>query len=77
MWGPVRILDSTYAGGLRILNTENGGDGGDAHSGDAFAIGPGASAYSGPGGNASGGSVGVTRERYEEPGERGKHLVFV
>ncbi|KAH9049475.1 hypothetical protein EDB84DRAFT_1038954 [Lactarius hengduanensis] len=36
----------------------NGGNGGDASSGSAFAHGPGAKAYTGPGGNASGGDVG-------------------
>ena len=43
----------------------NGGDGGDASSGSAFAYGKGAKTYSGPGGDASGGSV--TDERYEKP----------
>ncbi|KAH8998746.1 hypothetical protein EDB86DRAFT_759625 [Lactarius hatsudake] len=36
----------------------NGGNGGDASSGSAFAHGPGAKAYTGPGGNAAGGDVG-------------------
>jgi hypothetical protein len=36
----------------------NGGDGGDASSGLAYAHGPGAKAYSGAGGNAAGGDVG-------------------
>jgi hypothetical protein len=36
----------------------NGGDGGDGSSGSAYAFGPGAKAYSGPGGNAAGGDVG-------------------
>jgi hypothetical protein len=35
----------------------NGGDGGDASSGDADADGPNAKAYSGAGGNAAGGDV--------------------
>ncbi|KAH9075832.1 hypothetical protein EDB83DRAFT_2515511 [Lactarius deliciosus] len=37
---------------------ETGGNGGDASSGSAFAHGPGAKAYTGPGGNAAGGDVG-------------------
>ena len=44
----------------------NGGDGGDASSGSAFAYGKSAKAYSGPGGNASGGSV--KDERNKRPG---------
>jgi hypothetical protein len=42
----------------------NGGNGGDASSGDAIAYGKGAKAYSGPGGDASGGSVGGRRPGY-------------
>jgi hypothetical protein len=49
----------------------NGGDGGDASSGDAFAYGEGAKAYTGPGGDASGGSV--EDEKYEGPGYGHKH----
>jgi hypothetical protein len=44
----------------------NGGDGGDASSGTAFAYGKGAKASSGSGGDASGGSV--KDEKYEKPG---------
>lgn len=53
---------------LRLTNIcpGNGGDGGDASSGSAFAYGKGAKAYSGPGGNASGGSV--KDEKYKNPG---------
>lgn len=40
-----------------LCNQGNGGDGGDASSGSAYAYGPGAKAYSGPGGNAAGGDV--------------------
>lgn len=49
-----------WVGRLRLNSLlDNGGDGGDASSGDAFAYSKGAKAkaYSGPGGNASGGSV--------------------
>ena len=38
-------------------NQGNGGNGGDASSGFAYANGPGAKAYSGAGGNASGGDI--------------------
>jgi hypothetical protein len=62
------------SGEMGSWSTGNGGDGGDAHSGDAFAFGPGASAYSGPGGDASGGSVDVTDGRYDKHWKRGKHL---
>lgn len=44
-------------GGLVDVWSGNGGDGGDASSGDAHAYGQRASAYSGPGGHAAGGSV--------------------
>lgn len=44
----------------------NGGDGGDASSGPAFAYGKDAKASSGHGGDASGGSV--KDEKYEKPG---------
>ena len=53
---------------------ENGGDGGYAQSGNAFAAGYGASAYSGPGGDASGGSV--TRGRHGKVGRRGIQSVL-
>ncbi|KAI0307604.1 hypothetical protein B0F90DRAFT_1813053 [Multifurca ochricompacta] len=39
------------------VGSGNGGDGGDAQSGSAYAHGPGAKAYSGAGGNAGGGDV--------------------
>jgi hypothetical protein len=49
----------------RLINLSgNGGDGGDASSGDAIAYGKGAKAYSGPGGDASGGSVGDRKPGY-------------
>jgi hypothetical protein len=49
----------------RLTNLSgNGGNGGDASSGDAIAYGKGAKAYSGPGGNASGGSVGDRKPGY-------------
>ncbi|KAN0121591.1 hypothetical protein V8E52_003487 [Russula decolorans] len=54
--------------GLVDAFSENGGDGGYAQSGNAFAAGYGASAYSGPGGDASGGSV--TRGRHGKVGRR-------
>ncbi|KAF8480975.1 hypothetical protein DFH94DRAFT_828471 [Russula ochroleuca] len=54
--------------GLVNVWSGNGGDGGNAQSGNAFASGYGASAHSGPGGDASGGSV--TDDRYEKVGRR-------
>lgn len=66
-------LINLFSGAYRTLGrsiapdrlSDNGGDGGDASSGDAFAFGEGAKAkaYSGPGGNASGGSI-----KDEKPG---------
>ncbi|KAI0005502.1 hypothetical protein BJV74DRAFT_880748 [Russula compacta] len=55
-------------GGDGLINffSSNGGDGGDASSGPAFAYGKDAKASSGHGGNASGGSV--KDEKYEKPG---------
>lgn len=54
----MRIVHSVSRLHLNSLSG-NGGDGGDASSGDAFAYSDGAEAkaYSGPGGDASGGSV--------------------
>ena len=42
-------------GTLKLQHAGNGGDGGDASSGDAHAYSPRVSAYSGPGGHAAGG----------------------
>ena len=64
-------------GRLCLINLSgNGGDGGDASSGDAFAFGKGAKAYSGPGGDASGGSVKDEKPEYGH-GHRSGGLVNV
>jgi hypothetical protein len=52
----------------------NGGDGGDASSGSAFAYGKGAKASSGPGGDASGGSV--KSEKYYAKSSHGYRYKF-
>jgi hypothetical protein len=58
-FGPVGLTFlCTFLIQTEISNTGNGGNGGKATSGSAFAHGPGAKAYSGPGGNAAGGDVG-------------------
>ena len=63
---------SDPGGTLKILRAGNGGDGGDASSGDAHAYGQRASAYSGPGGNAAGGPV-SDGGRHGKVWKRGTH----
>jgi hypothetical protein len=67
--GLVRFSDIMQRHWVRTSYTGNGGDGGYAQSGDAYAYGHGASAKTGPGGDASGGSI--NGGRYDKAGKRG------
>ena len=58
MFGQVSRALHRFPNQAELRNEGNGGDGSDASSGSASAFGPGAKAYSGAGGNATGGNVG-------------------
>jgi hypothetical protein len=72
--GLVCFLDIIQRHCVRTSYTGNGGDGGYAGSGDAYAYGYGASAQTGPGGNASGGSV--NGGRYDKARKRGIRSLY-
>jgi hypothetical protein len=69
--GLVRFSDIMQRHWVRTSYIGNGGDGGYAQSGDAYAYGYGASAKTGSGGDASGGSVNGGRYGSDKAGKRG------